>query len=363
MVIYYILFFLVYILSNATNKAAKKQIFLIVFSLLTIIGVIRDVSVGNDLHGSYLANWNAATLDPNTWGVASEMEVGFMCFMAYFKNIIDDYYVFYGVVFILTMIGYAKIFKEYSINPTLSFSFLILFLFYTTPFNAMRQSLALALTYPVIKLLLRDSKKDLFFFVIYVLFVALLFHRTIIIFLILPVVLRIKWINNLLYGKKVIIVLLVSYTLVFASKMLLAYAPEISLVLSILGARYSEYLTVYLDIESETISYYTALLHTLVAIYITIIYKKNKSTDIFYICLICGVIFQNTFGAFSALFMRVGHNLRFFEVILFANMWVLLPYKKNILFKFVILIYGLIFFTNSLIKNFGEVVPYSSYLF
>lgn len=336
--------------------------------VLIFMGSFRELSVGMDTSGSYLDNWNAISMDPESWGVASEMEPGFCFFMAFFKEyIIDDYQLFYGLMFLVTMVGYGYMLRHFCVNPILGLAFLILFLHYTLAYNVIRQSLALSFTTPLIFLLskIRKGNKYICFYCLYDIVLSLLVHRTMMVFLILPLIIHNNKLKSFFWGRKAIFMLLISYFLVFQTKKLLAVAPEISVLLSLMGDRYTGYMTIYLDIEEETISPYTSLLNTLIAVFLALIYRKDEKNDIFYLCFMLGVVLQNVLGAFSALFMRVGTNLLFFRVILFANVWYQSQINKKTIqfFRLVILIYGFIIFTNSIIKNFGAIVPYQNYLF
>lgn len=364
MEIYFVILGVCFFAALIGRKSKSWGFYACIFIILAFLGAFRDVSVGADTYGSYLSNWNAITMDMSTWGVASEMETGFCFIMAFFKTFIDDnYYFFYGSLFFITLTGFSVVIRHYCVSPLLGIAFLVCFLYYTTAYNAIRQSFALSCVFPLIALIDKKGNKYLVYYIGYTLLLTFLFHRTMIVFLLLPLIYKKAILSQWFYGRKGVILLFLSFLAVFATKRLLSYAPEISVLLSIMGNRYSEYMTNYLDVDDVTISPWSSFLKTSIAMLIAFIYKRDKMNDIFYLGLIVGVILQNVLGAFSALFMRVGYNLLFFQVILFANLWYKKEYQLIYILRLSIIVFGLITFSNAITKNFGDIVPYVNILF
>lgn len=342
----------------------NRSILLLSFLILVFIGCFRDISIGSDTSGGYYENWKAISMDTSTWGAFSEMEPGFCFIMAIFKTYIaDNYNAFYGTIHFLTMLFFCKMICKFCKNPNIGIAFLVLFLYYTNSFNLIRQSFALSITYPAFLFLKQKTTKYTLFYILYIVLVSFLIQRTLVVLVVLPLFVQSNLFLNLLCGRKGVVLILLSYLLSILSSKLLSYAPEISLLISIMGDRYAGYMSTYLDVEDMTGSTRRGLLNTIIAIYILLIYKKDENNDIFYACLILGVIINNLLGAFSALFTRVGYNLCFFQIFLFSNLW----YKKGIgtapLFRIVVLLYGLILFSNSILHNYCDVVPYKNVLF
>lgn len=361
MAIYFILLFLVFLLS--TYRFGNRRFsYIVLFILLVFIGAFRDISVGTDTSGAYFYTWRVITIDSKSWNQFSEMEPGFNYLMAFFKTyIIDSYYAFYSFIFLITMLGYNIIIRKFCYAPILCLFFFIIFLYYTKSFNIIRQCLALSLTAPLIVFVTEKRRYSLFFFYSYLLCLSLLIHSSILIFAIVPFVFRIKSLENLFYGKTGTIILLLSYGVCIIAERFLIYIPEVSLALSFMGDKTTNYILASQQ-EINTISLLSNFLHTCIGILFTLIYQKNNKDDIFYICFILGLIVQNIFGAFHPLFIRIGGNLLFFQIILFANLWYRNEIKNIKYYKPIILFYGLFLFINAMLKNYGDVVPYKTYL-
>lgn len=340
-----------------------KYIFFAEFVALAFIGCFRDITVGTDLAGSYLLNWGVINMNPESWGFYSEMEPGFMFLMAFFKTYIsNDYYMWYGLMFFITILGFTVLIKHFCINPLLGLAIFVSLLYYTSAFNIIRQLFALSLaSLPLIKLNDNFNKLSFLLYTVFIIFLTFFFHRTLIILLGPLLLLKFHIFEKKLYGKPMIIVLILSYMVLISIEYFRFILPHFSGLLSIFGNRYVHYMGTYTANEDNFYSVYSALLRTVIAIIIVFNYKKEETNiffNFFYISFVLSVIINNFLGGLSALFLRVGENLSFFEVILFSN---ILIQKKRIV-RIAIISYALIIFTKAIIKNFSEVVPYSNYL-
>ena len=361
MFIYFILLLLSFLLG--INKSLKQVYYYAFFALLIFVGAFRGIEVGTDLHGSYWANYSVMTSNPTTWNSYTEMEPLFNYMMAFIKINVNSYQFFYGIVFAFYMWGVFVLLKKYSTNKMLSLFFFILFLYYSFAFNAIRQALALALIMPALSLLTQKQIPKIIFYEAYILLISFGFHRSCIIFAFIPFVIsdyvKIIFENN---RTKLCIILFVSYFFVFLQKFLYQYTSAMSSIIDFMGDRYVLYMVNSKNSE-ETISVYSALMNTVMAIYITAIIPKQKLSNIFFIFFIFGQLITNILGSLSTLYIRVGTNFLFFEILLFTELWYCVSVRHRLNFRFLLVVYGLIVFTNSMLKNFGQVVPYTNWLF
>lgn len=354
MTIYFIILFLLLIFSF-NNRS--KTLYIISFVLLCILGVFRGETVGTD-NLIYQANFNATTMDSKSWSMYTEFEPGFAWIMAYFKTyIIDNFYVFRGVIFIVFMFGINFLIQKNCKNAILALFLFVLLLFYTGSFNIMRQYAALGLFCFILPWL--TTPKKLLLYEISVLIIAFFIHRTIIIMTVLPIFLYVNVVRAFFANKRnIIITLCLSYIFVFLSDKLYILIPFLSKYFAFMGERYIGYINTSIDSE-ETISKLSSLFNTAFAIYVVTICPKDNRKSIYFICFILSICVANVFGAMSTLFLRISTNLALFKIILFTNMWYSVCKKSSRnYFRLLLCIYGLILFSNAMIKNFGSVVPY-----
>lgn len=357
MLIYFILLAVFLLFSNMNSK--RGHAYLLFFLIILCLGIFRGENVGTD-NIVYYNNYKVTTMNPDTWSAFTEFEPGFAWFMAFTKMYIyNNFYFFRGIIFIIFMLGINYQLKKYSPNVLLGYFFLILFLCYTGAFNIMRQYTALGLFCFGVPLLLSSKKKNIIIYEIMVVLITFFVHRSIIVMSILPFFIYTKKINTFFANKKYIILLLcISYICVFLSEKLYSLIPLLSNYMTFLGDRYVGYVTTSIDSE-EQISHLSSFLNTVFAIYIVLICPKYEKHNIFFICYILSICFANVLGSMSALFIRISLNLALFKVILFTNMWYSVP-KTGLgqYYRVSVCIYGLILFTNAMVKNFGFVVPY-----
>lgn len=358
MLIYFFLLFMLFIFSKQNHKT-REIAYIIMFLLLLVIGVFRGENVGTDC-GIYNLNFKVATMEPVTWSMYTEFEPGFAWFMAFIKTyVFDNFYFFRGIIFVIFMLGMNYIIKKYCSNELLGLFFCVLLLVFTGAFNIMRQYTALGLFCFAIPLLLADNKKDIVIYEVIVILLTFYIHRSLIVMSILPLFICINDINSFFTNRKYVIILLcISYVFVYFSDILYGFIPFLSSHIAFLGDRYVGYVETSINAE-EQISKYSSLLNTLFAIYIVIICPKDEKKGLFFICYILSLCFSNILGTMSALFIRISTNLALFKIILYTNLWYSIPnVNSKRIFRFAVCVYGLVLFTNALIKNFGSVVPY-----
>lgn len=362
MLIYYILLILCFVLSLDDDKKRQRPFYFALLILLIFIGAFRGLNVGADLSGSYLEKYFFINMNPMSWDAGSEMEPGFCFYLAYLKTHFGSYQLFYALSFAITMLCIHFLINRYSRNPVLSIFFLVLLHYYTWPFNAIRQGMAIGFVFLTIPLLEKQSLFRILIFEVLILLITFGWHRTCIVFTILPILFRRDF--RVRFAKKrerIYFVLIVSYLIVLSSEFVHQFYAQFASSIQFLGERYSGY--AYASADSEhTKSALSALLQTGIALYITYIVPKKVLSNPFYILYIAGMVISNVLGAYNALFLRVGTNLLYFSIILFANLWYNNHLKNLDLYKITVVLYGLILFSNTLLKNFGYYVPYTNWL-
>lgn len=358
MAIYFILFFLCLFLAFQPVKYGKFFYWLVICILL-FMGIFRDFSVGAD-NVVYSMNFAATDMNPDTWSYYTEFEPGFALFMASIKTYVNsNYYFFMGTVFVIYMIGVNYIIQKECENKVLALFFLVGLLYYTLSFNIMRQCTALSLFCFVIPLLREKNKWYIMLYCALVLLITFYVHRSFIVMLLLPIVIFNRRIHNIFLNKKyIILILIISYVMVFLSQKMYNLIPYIASNLSFLGGRYVGYIDASKDAD-ETVSKLSSLMNVVLAIYIVCVAPKNDKKENYKICYILGIILANCIGSMNALFLRIATNLSFFSIIYFESLWnSIKPIRQRYMFRAVIVLYCLIVFSNAIIKNFGLVVPY-----
>ena len=320
--------------------------------------MFRDLDVGTD-NVIYIKNFNSTTMNPDTWSMYTDFEPGFAFFMAFFKTYIcNNYLMFMGVVFFFYFICVNIFIRKTSPNAILSLFFLLSLLFYTRSFNIMRQSLAMGLACLAVVYLINTHRYILYYCSI--LCISILFHKTIVIFLFVPFFMP-NGITNFIFNKNIIIyaLLIISFFLISHSELITQLLLKIT---PILGDKYVNYANASLQIIDNTdysISTITAGLNVLFAIYTVKITPNYLKYNVYYRLHILSVILFNFLGAASELFIRLSFNFQIFQIIYFAILWYKIPKNQSrSIYRFVVIIYGLVLFTNAMIKNYGFVVPY-----
>lgn len=356
MLIYFVILVLLFFAATF-SRPKNKSVFLFSLMCLILIAVFRGKWIGTD-NFVYYSNFSSTTMNPSSWSKYTEFEPGYSWLMAVFKTYVENnFWIFRGISFIVYAAGVGYVINKYCKNPTLGLFFYVLFLDYTSGFNTMRQLAALGLICFTIPLL--ERKKNILLYEILVILITVMFHRTMVIMTTLPVFLYSTKINGLFQNKRLVISLLLgSYLFVFLSKWLYGLIPYFVQTFSFLGDRYVGYFKTSERAE-ETVSIISSFLNTAFAIYVVLVSPAKEKKRMLFICLVLGVLCQNILGAMSALFLRVSINLLLFRIILFANLWYSISnYKARVLFRWLVCFYGLVGFSNSMLKNFGDIVPY-----
>ena len=180
---------------------------------------------------------------------------------------------------------------------------------------------------------------------------------------IIPVFIYFK--NSKIFNNKKYLlgILLASYVLVFINSLLYKLIPYIIGYFNFLGDRYVGYIATSSDAE-VTISKLSSLMNVIFAMYVVKICPQEKINNYLFQTYILSIVLSNLLGSFSDLFLRIASNLSFFQIFVFSYLWTNIhSFRDRLQFRFILIIYGMIMYSNAIIKNFGLIVPYSNQFF
>lgn len=366
MLIYFVLLLSLFLLSVSSASTTQRRLcFYFLSVVLLFVGGYRSISVGGDNY-IYNINFKFCNMNPETWSWGTEMEPGFSWLMAFFKTYIcNDYQLFMSFIFFATMFCVCAFIKEESPNLCLSLFFLLLFQFYTQSFNLIRQCFAISLSFHAFFLLKNEfNYLRVFLYVFFVLLISIYIHRSIIVLLLIPLVyythLRISFQkDNFVIG-----MLTVSFLVVIFGSFFTSNIDEILPFISGMEDKYISYIGGIGNDDVVTISAWSALIHTLFAIYIVKNTPQNIKRSIFYYIYIGGILVANLMGALNVIFLRVSLVFTSYNIIFFALVWCYMEKsKKRLLFRISVCVYGLVFFIIAMDGNYNRVVPYVNTLF
>lgn len=327
----------------------KSKYFLItsviLFCILLLLSIFRDLSVGTDYRGYYMVFKTIGShtfLDPVTQEILWKGERGWY----YMNKLIYVYGNFFAYILCFYFITYFLIFKtihDKSIIPLFSILLYYLGCYYFVSYNVMRQAIGFSFFIYAIRFI--EERKFLKYTL--VLIVGSFFHLSAIYLIPLYFIKYITW------SKALIILLLILSLLLGYINMFSKIAPFIHI----------HRLQNYLLLEHKTISFFGYLMfsiNTILAIIFLIYAKAINSKDSIYLKLtLIGVILSNFVIHYQVL-------NRFSEIYLSPLMIIgyvnVIP-KCELLFNklfltFLLLTYALFLFYITLTKNSNGIVPY-----
>lgn len=312
----------------------NKHFAFVVFLVLFLLFVLRDISVGTDTV-NYLDIYNG---EKDTFSLVKGNEYGYSFINFLVFTYFGDFRFVLCIVSLLILFPLYVSLKKESRFIVLSICFYVSLFYYANSLNIMRQSIAMSfslLAYTYI-----DSRKWRHYSIY--LFIASLFHTTALFLFPLYFVNKIK-----VYRFTFILILLLTFYIGSSN----AIAP----ILFWLNAfdLYSVYTDVNLSMQSYSLTRF--LLNLLLISILLFADVKDKYIKIFYI----SVVLLNIFSAVPYI-ARFAQYLSIVQIILFANIK-LINNRYNILFILVLLLYSIVVYLFMLKNNIGEVVPYAFY--
>lgn len=329
-------------------------------TILLFLGIFRAETVGTDISpniGPYHGNWILSNWNPSSWNKFTPFEFGFNLYMVFLKSIWPNYHFFYGTTFLLSFCGISYFFKKHSKDIYLSTFILYTFFIYCTMFNIVRQMFATSISLIILHLFLSRKIKK-FFYIIIIIIVSLLFHKSNMIFVIIPFLKKLSEINV----NKLLIYLLcvLSFILFINTSFLTPYILNYSFLL---GERYANYVEWG---QEAQISFSTleTLLYLSIVIITTFFHKGNRFSILFWffvIITLCRGAFINILFIFSRIFVYA--SIIFSIVVADVYKSYSNNKTKQILYLILITITSSIIFFDSLSKNYSGVIPYINTIF
>lgn len=187
------LIYITYFITRISLKSKEKSnlIFLVVsFIAIYLLCVLRDYSVGRDLSGYIEAyeNIGAYSFLDKSW---THMEVGYVAFMQICSFIGFSPRIFLCIVYFIMLYPIYVTIRQYSFDPLLSVIIFICFQFFTFYLSGIRQGLAISICMVSIRYANYRNLKD--FLIWSSLFIlALVLHRSSLIFILVPIIIRLK---------------------------------------------------------------------------------------------------------------------------------------------------------------------------
>lgn len=333
----------------------NRKVFFILLIVLCFLGAFRDNTVGTDTRYVYSYNYQNSTMDPKTWNAFTEFEPGFNYMMSFFKmQIIDDFKLFYGLLFLVTFSFFAWFIKKKAINPLLGLSFFIWLGYYTTEFNIMRQYFGLSIIcWGIVQFL---EKRKYVYYTILCIVVGFLIHRSLLLFVIANIF-YLDYVKRLLTNKVLTVTLVFSMVGFFVFKSV--FSNLLSSIIPILNIeRYQGYIQNSLNNETE-ISPIMIMLQSLFCL--LVIFLDRKKSIYFYLFYF-GIVLRNCIIQVVPITFRLVDSFMFFSFIVFANLYENIDVKYRLKVRSCILIYCFIYFYLAMIRNYNEVIPYKNYL-
>lgn len=359
MLIYILLILFLLFISLIPQKYDKITVPVAVIFMM-FLGFFRANTVGTDIV-VYTVNFVGTTANPISWNQGTEFEIGFNYLIVFFKTYIStDPMIFFGCIFIVFMLGILHLFKRYSIRMPLALFFLVTLGFYTMSFNIMRQLFGFGIICFLLPTLMDKGKYILS--ILYIVVIAYLFHRMLNILILLPIMefmIGNKFLSKIFTKRNIIIALVLSLIIFTQASKIQGLLVYIASNILNLNERYLMHLSALAQRDS---SFLVTVMQTLFCGYVVIISKKVK--NIYLLAYVMGILITNILGGINPLFIRVGALLTFFAIIYFTFLWYNIKEPKvRFYFRLFSCIYSITYIMNSLIKNFGDVVPYENRLF
>lgn len=193
---YIFLLFIIYIaylltkLGGLSLKEANNKFLAISFIVIYTFCALRDYSVGRDILG-YIKTYERAGDFPfmdTTW---TYMESGYVAFMQLCSSLGLSNRMYLCIVYALMILPIYRTIKTYSKDPLLSVIIFVCFQFLTFDLSGIRQGLAMSFCLISFEYAKLQNKKDFIYFSCLML-LSYLFHRSSLIFIFIPLVLRFK---------------------------------------------------------------------------------------------------------------------------------------------------------------------------
>ena len=316
LVIIFVLLFFCALVEVSTQKR-YKTLFILLYLFVTLITVFR-YGVGADYPGYYIAFNEVPALDDGfIFGrVDAHGEPVYHLLVAIFKYFGYTFRELAMLISIVTMYLFYLYFKKFC-NYSLISLFIFFAIYYVVyPFNVIRQGLTIAFFVGVLLPLLLDKRYKLFYLLT---ILGALFHYSLLIVLICPILCKLK------FSKKILILFIVIFFFLPIERL---FSPLINSV---------PYLSVYSDTSSNLLPLLNRLL-----LFIPIMWMYDKNQDdsytnkIIFLSVISFILFIN-FSSYSLISSRLNVYFKSVELSLLPVFFANFKIKSNRIIYFLLL--------------------------
>lgn len=327
--------FFVYIQNKSLGS---RGVFLPLF-LLTSLASVRDYTIGTDSHVytryfRFPFNHYPLTLDP-------EVEKGYQLLVMMIHGISDDYFFYFVVMSLISILPVLLILRKYSVNYTLSIYIYITFGLYFAFYNQVRQAIAMGICFLALRFLVEKR------FIVYTLFilVAMQFHISAVMMLVFYFLchakfrIELKMVGTFLTG--------------------LIATPVIIARMAINNSRYEGYTEGATNGKNGLM---TVALYVMIAIVIYLLGKKHRKESVEYSCIeciyLCGIsalIPVTMLGTDPAGPQRVAQYFVYYLMLIFP---ILLKRINNKIISFAFCFFSAMYFLLIILSNLGGIYPF-----
>lgn len=305
--------FLSIFLLKFQNLFRSKKGYLLVLILLSTIPAFYNSNITLDIGLTDAYVYKMKYLNLTMGGLISKSDVGFEYFSLLLAKFKVPLFLYFFVISLFQISIMYKFISKYSSNPTISMIIYNLTFYNQHNFNIIRQGMAVSFTIIAMDFLITNKKAKSIFFAI----VAVLFHKSAIIFFISYIFKRDRNIKSKYYVIGLIYTLIISIGFSKFINKLVIYLNKLNLFgenfnNNTIGNFFIEYRMTYL--------YTLALLFLLIITFLLIKSLPVFSTEQYFIFKIfyIGVIFTMLFSS-SVIFRRFGNYFLIYQCILIPN--------------------------------------------
>lgn len=177
-------------LGPGSIKRHNQKFLVLSFLAIYALCALRDYSVGRDIPG-YIETYEMAGNYPFMDTSWTHMELGYVSFMQVCTMMGLNSRIFLCLVYILMLYPIYLTIKRYSEDYLLSIIIFVCFQFLTFDLSGIRQGLAISICLMSLPYAKMESKTDVLIFTA-ILLLAIFFHRSSVIFVFVPVLLKLK---------------------------------------------------------------------------------------------------------------------------------------------------------------------------
>lgn len=333
----------------AIIKKDDKYLCYSVIAYMVVLGMMRGLNVGTD-HFGYQDDFNLIHSYHSMNLIRHDFEFGYFSSILFFKEFSNDYLTFASLAIPPTIIGIVMFFRKHTIPMSYALFFYVILGLYFCSYNIMRQMLAISLILANIGKL---YKQKYFQFAAVITIIAMLFHRsTLLMLLLIPIYICSKK-SVTINKKKLAFIVFFCYLFSFVGKKVIGNTL-LGIIQSTPLAKFDTYIVGWDENISNTTST-MFMLYTLIYLYVV---EKTKNIFVSY-CFITFTILYNIFSMFTSQSGRIAYPFMFFWIIGISQSLCSKKSQKRNVFVFVTFIFSFGYFIyNYIINNIGEINPY-----